>query len=244
MDIIPAIDLRNNKCVRLYKGDYSKETVFSDDPVDVSRTWKEKGARRLHIVDLDGAKNGFPCHLRMSKQIAEDSGMKIQLGGGIRDSESFSAVIEAGIDRAMLGTSAIENPDFVEDMVSIHGANRVMVAVDSYANRVAVRGWTSESSQTVTEVISSMSKRGVINFLYTDIERDGTLTEPNFAQIEQILRKTNVQLTAAGGISRLSDLKTLDSLGVDAAIIGKALYTQDIDLAEAFEMVSRRKNND
>jgi phosphoribosylformimino-5-aminoimidazole carboxamide ribotide isomerase len=233
MEIIPSIDLRGGKCVRLYQGDYDKETVYSDDPLGVALRWQEMGAPRVHIVDLDGAASGTQANLEVLKFIGSSINVPLQVGGGIRDMGSAENVIGMGVQRIVFGTSALENPSLVEQACRRFGTDAIVVGVDAKDGLVATRGWRKTSSTTVLNLIHQMTTLGVKRFLYTDISRDGTLSEPNFQAIEEIIKECAVALIASGGVSSLEHLKHLDSLGVDGAIIGKALYTGDIDLREA-----------
>ena len=179
MDIIPAIDLRNGKCVRLYQGDYTRETVFSDDPASMALRWKEAGAKRLHIVDLDGAAEGRLCNASVIEEIVHKVNLPVQIGGGIRTIETMDHLIGLGVKRVILGTIALEKPDMVEEACTRFAEN-VIVSIDVKDGFVRGRGWKEEGSITPQNVIRQMEKRGVRRFIYTDIARDVTLTEPNF----------------------------------------------------------------
>lgn len=233
MEVIPSIDLRGGRCVRLYQGDYGKETVYSDDPLGVALRWQEMGAPRMHIVDLDGAASGIPANLEVLKRLANSMDVPLQVGGGIRDMSSVEKILGMGVQRIVLGTSAVENPSLVEQACRRFGTEAVIVGVDARDGIVAIRGWRESSSITALDLIHRMMALGVRRFIYTDISRDGTLTEPNFQAIEVVIKDCDAALVASGGVSSIEHLKRLASLGVEGAIIGKALYTGDIDLREA-----------
>lgn len=237
MQVIPAIDLRGGKCVRLYQGDYERETVYSDDPLETALRWVDMGAKRLHIVDLDGAKEGSPANLAAVERIARAAGVPLHLGGGIRDLATARAAVSAGASRVMLGTAAVEDADLIRALLAELGAERVIVSVDAKDGRVALRGWTESSGALATELVDDMARLGVVRFLYTDISRDGTLTEPNFAATEALAARAGISVLAAGGIARVEHLARLAVLGAEAAIVGRAIYTGDIDLREAVEAV-------
>lgn len=232
MEIIPAIDLRQGKCVRLYQGDYGQETVFSEDPIAVARHWQSLGARRLHIVDLDGAYEGELCHASLVAEMARSVKIPLQLGGGLRRLEAVEQVLEFGVERAILGTAAIEDIALIREACQRFG-ERVIVSIDARDGFVATHGWRERTTITAIELVESMASLGVKRFIYTDIARDGTLTEPNFGAIADLLGKTSLPVIASGGISSLEHLKRLARLGVEGAIVGRALYTGDVDLKEA-----------
>ena len=233
MEVIPAIDLRGGRCVRLYQGDYDRETVFSDDPMEVARRWVDLGARRLHVIDLDGAKSGEQPNAEAAYRIAGEAGVPVQLGGGIRSVESARQAIERGIDRVLLGTAAIEEPDLLRKLVDELGPERVVVTVDARDGKVALKGWTETSEVEAEQLIMDMRVAGVSRYLYTDISRDGTLTEPNFDALERLTTISDVKIIAAGGISSVEHLSRLRDIGVESAVVGTAIYTGDIDLGEA-----------
>lgn len=237
MDIIPAVDIRDGKCVRLYQGDYGMETVFSDDPVATAMKWQSLGATRLHIVDLDGAAAGKPGNLKAITGIANTLVVPIQVGGGIRRLETIEELLKLGVDRIVLGTAAVENPNLVREACR-RFCQSVAIGIDAREGRVATHGWQQETELGAVELVRSMAELGARRFIYTDISRDGTLTEPNFSAILEIIDAIRYPVIASGGISSLSHLKVLAKLGVEGAIIGKALYTGDINLKEALETVS------
>ena len=235
MEVIPAIDLRGGKCVRLYMGDYEKETVYFDDPVEVARRWQKQGAKRLHVVDLDGALFGEPTHLDVIANIARSVNMPVQMGGGIRRILIAERLLKLGVSRIILGTAAVEDPNLVEETCRCFG-EAIVVSIDAQDGLVAVRGWKARSTVPAAELAKRMAALGVKRFVYTDIGRDGTLTEPNFEAIADLLKKTSLPIIASGGISSLKHIKRLKALGVESAIVGKALYTGDLDLEEAIKI--------
>lgn len=236
MEVIPAIDLKSGRCVRLYQGDYQRETVYSDDPVSVALTWQQEGAPRLHLVDLDGAAGGKPANLEILSQIIRSLSIPVQVGGGIRDEETAQTLLAAGADRVVIGTAAVEQPSMVEDLCRIHGADRVVVAVDARDGRVAIKGWTEQSLISAGELAQRMFLLGVTRLLYTDISRDGTLTEPNFEANAALVRDTGMAVLASGGITSLEHIRQLDSTGVEGVILGRALYDGVITLPEALSL--------
>jgi len=237
MEIVPAIDLRDGKCVRLYQGNYDEETIFSDDPVEVALEWQSLGAPRLHIVDLDGAVRGEPFNLDIIKEIASAVLIPTQLGGGIRRLETIEQLLKDGIERIILGTAAVEDPKLIEEACRKFSES-IIVSIDAREGHIATHGWCQETGLKTVEFSKAMMQLGVKRFIYTDISRDGTLTEPNFTTIAEMVNTTSLPVIAAGGISSLSHLKMLKSLGVEAAIVGKALYTGDINLKQAIAAIS------
>lgn len=238
MEIIPAIDLRNGKCVRLYQGDYNQETVFSDDPLEVALRWQSMGASRLHIVDLDGAAAGEIRNLEIITEIARAMLIPVQLGGGIRDLETIEILLKAGIDRIILGTAAVENPQLIIEACRLY-RDSLIIGIDAREGYVATRGWMNDTLQTAIELANTMIQYGVRRFVYTDISRDGTLTEPNFSAIADMINEIRLPVIAAGGIASVNHLTMLSKLGAEGAIIGRALYTGDIDLKRALSEVGR-----
>lgn len=211
--------------------------MFSDDPVDTALRWQSMGAPRLHIVDLDGAAAGEPCNLDIIKEIASVALIPTQLGGGIRQLKTIEQVLKAGVERVVLGTAAVEDHKLVEEACRSFSES-IIVGVDAWEGQVAVRGWRQQTELKATEFTESMVQLGVKRFIYTDISRDGTLTEPNFAAIFEMVNAVKSPVIAAGGISSLSHLKMLKQLGVEGAIVGKALYTGNINLKQALTTIS------
>ena len=237
MDIIPAIDVLGGRCVRLYQGDYDKQTVYSDDPAGVALYWEKEGASRIHVVDLDGAASGNRLNLAIIGRIAKGINIPIQVGGGIRDLTSAEELLGIGVSRIIMGTSAIEQPGLVKQACLSFGAQAVVIGVDARDGMVALRGWREVSSVKVLELVDDMIALGVNRIIYTDIYKDGTLTEPNFDAIEELVNGSGVSVIASGGISSIDHLKRLRDLGAEGAIIGMALYTGAINLEEAIAAV-------
>jgi phosphoribosylformimino-5-aminoimidazole carboxamide ribotide isomerase len=232
MEIIPAVDIRGGRCVRLYQGDYNQETVFDEDPVTAALTWYSQGAGWLHIVDLDGAVAGEPRNMEVIGEIMKESGLLIELGGGIRQEEVADKLLRQGIGRLVLGTAAIESRELVRKLCQRFG-EAIAVSLDARDGKIAIRGWQKNTVFEVLQLSREMVDAGVRRFIYTDIKRDGTLTEPNFDMMKRLIAETSVPVIVAGGISRLEHLRRIRELGAEGAIIGKALYTGDIDLGEA-----------
>ncbi|MFC1971658.1 1-(5-phosphoribosyl)-5-[(5-phosphoribosylamino)methylideneamino]imidazole-4-carboxamide isomerase [Chloroflexota bacterium] len=216
----------------MYQGDYHQETVFSDDPLDVAFKWQSMGAPRLHIVDLDGAATGEVRNLNIIKEIANAMLIPVQLGGGIRQLDTIEELLKAGVERVILGTSAVENPMLVTEACRRYRES-IVVGIDAREGYVATRGWIQDTKMTAVALAESMLQLGVRCFIYTDISRDGTLTEPNFSAITEMINQIRLPVIAAGGISSLHHLQMLAKLGAEGAIVGKALYTGNIDLKKA-----------
>jgi phosphoribosylformimino-5-aminoimidazole carboxamide ribotide isomerase len=232
MEVIPSIDLKGGRCVRLYQGDYKRETVFSDDPVGIARQWESLGAPRLHLIDLDGAAKGEPCHLKAISEIAGALKIPVQVGGGIRQIEVIRRLLKKGVQRVILGTVAVENPVLVKEACQQYG-EAIIVGIDAREGYVATQGWQKKTTITALELIQQMTTLGARRFIYTDILRDGTLTQPNFEAIAELVKETSLPIIASGGVTSISHLRKLNQLGVEGAIIGRALYTGDIKLEEA-----------
>ena len=222
----------------MYQGDYNQVTHFSDDPLDVALKWQAMGASRLHIVDLDGAASGEIGNIDIIQNIASAMLIPTQLGGGLRDIETIQKILTMGIERVILGTVAVENPELVQEACKRFN-DYIIVSIDARDGFVATNGWVKETNLTTLQFAESMVKLGARRFIYTDIVRDGTLTEPNFTAIAELVHSTRVPVIAAGGISSILHLKMLKQLGVEGAIVGKALYTGDIKLKEALAELNK-----
>ena len=222
----------------MYQGDYKQEMVFSDDPVETALRWQSLGAPRLHIVDLDGAATGELCNLDIIKQIASVVLIPTQLGGGIRQLETVEQVLKTGIERVILGTAAVEDHKLVEEACR-NFSDSIIVGVDAWEGHIAIRGWQQQTELKAAELIKFMVQLGVKRFIYTDISRDGTLTEPNFTAIFELVNTIRQPIIAAGGISSLNHLRMLKQLGVEGTIVGKALYTGDINLKQALATINQ-----
>ena len=238
MEVIPAIDIRGGRCARLFKGDYAQETVFDNDPVDAALRWVDTGARRLHVIDLDGAKDGMRVNADTVRRIVSAVDVPVQMGGGIRSVDDADAVMQMGVELAIFGTAAVENPDAVEESVEKFGSDHVCVSVDAKDGMVRTRGWLSETSIRATGLLNQMaSERNVRHFIYTDTTRDGTLSHPNFETVQEVVREIEYPIMVAGGIATVEDVVRLRDIGARAAITGMAIYTGSLDLADAIRAV-------
>ncbi|MHB1415569.1 MAG: 1-(5-phosphoribosyl)-5-[(5-phosphoribosylamino)methylideneamino]imidazole-4-carboxamide isomerase [Chloroflexota bacterium] len=235
MLMIPAIDIRGGKCVRLLQGDYEQETIYDDNPTAAALRWQKAGARRLHVVDLDGAAANSPQNLPAIASIAASVSIPVQVGGGIRRQEDIAALFAAGVDRAILGTAAVEDRSFVHQAVAKYG-RRIVIGIDAREGLVAVRGWRETSAVKAIDLAQEMESLGVARIIYTDISRDGTLTEPNYAGLAEMVAAVRIPVIASGGVSRLEQLQRLVALGVEGVIVGRALYTGHLDLTEALRV--------
>jgi phosphoribosylformimino-5-aminoimidazole carboxamide ribotide isomerase len=239
MDVIPAIDLLAGRCVRLYQGDYEKSQVFSENPVDVAKMWVEQGATRLHIVDLDGAKAGKIVNLGAIEAIAQAVSIPIEVGGGLRDKDSVQKLFNLGVNWAILGTVAVEQPNLVQQLCQ-EFPQRIIVGIDARNGQVATRGWLETSEVLATQLAVQMQELGAAAIIYTDINRDGTLTGPNLDALRELCGAISIPVIASGGVSSVTDLLSLLALeaqGVRGVIVGRALYTGDIVLKEALRAV-------
>lgn len=232
MQIFPAIDLIDGKAVRLVRGDYAQKTVYSDNPAAVARGFAQRGAGFLHVVDLDGARTGKPENLETIRRILSESGLKTEIGGGVRDEATVASYLEAGAYRVILGTAAITKPGFVRKMAASYG-ERIAVGVDIKDGYVAIKGWTELSAFTCLDFCASLQDDGVKTVVCTDISKDGLLGGANIALYRDLLEKFFLAFVASGGISTLEDVRTLAQMGMHGAILGKALYTGRLDLEQA-----------
>lgn len=234
MILYPAIDIRDGHAVRLMQGDYERETIYDADPVDAARRWEEDGARFLHVVDLDGAREGRLVNLEAVRRIASTVGIPIQVGGGVRYTDSVDSLIGAGAQRVVLGTAAMRNPDLLDMALKAHG-DRIVVSADVRDGRLAVEGWTERGRADAVEVVRRLSERGVTRFIYTPIEVDGTMEGPDLEQLKQVAAVTEAELIYSGGVGELSDLRSLACLAppnLDGVIVGRALYERRFTVAE------------
>jgi phosphoribosylformimino-5-aminoimidazole carboxamide ribotide isomerase len=229
--------LRNGKCVRLYQGDYNRETIFSENPLEVALKWQSLGAPRIHLIDLDGAAAGDVVNIEIIETIANAVLVPTQLGGGIRTLDNTSRLLKMGVERVIFGTAAVENTDLIKEACRKY-AEAIIVSIDAREGWVATRGWLRGTELKATRLAQDMARLGVRRFIYTDITRDGTLTGPNYGAISELIEAVKLPVIAAGGISSLEQLKVLRGIGVEGAIIGKALYTGDINLKKALEIAN------
>ena len=234
MILYPAIDLVGGKAVRLFKGDYAQMTVYSDDPVSVAKDFQKAGATRMHLVDLEAAKSGVPENAETIRAIAENTDLFLEVGGGIRTMQTLEAYLRLGVDRAILGTAAVTDPQFLREAVEKYG-DRVAVGVDLKDGYVAIKGWTETSDLTAESFFAKMEALGVKTVICTDISRDGAMKGTNRALYRELSEKFSIDLIASGGVSSIGDVTALKEMGLHGAIIGKAYYTGAIDLKQALE---------
>ncbi len=238
MLIIPAVDIRGGKVVRLEEGDYGKETVYYDDPPATARRWRDEGAGYLHVVDLDGAREGEPVNADIVEAIVREAEIPVEAGGGIRSIEAVDRYIDAGVDMVILGTGACSSGDLLERAVKKHG-RRVAASLDLRGGKAAVRGWTGTAEKTVAGLLAEFEKLGVGNLIFTDIARDGRLEGVDIVRVKEIVDSTSIRVTAAGGVSSLEDIIKLGSLDIRGVIVGKALYSGDVDFREAVKCLKK-----
>lgn len=235
MIIIPAIDLRGGRCVRLLQGDFERMTVYSDDPVAMALTWRSGGAQRLHLVDLDGSLAGTPLNRTVVGRIVHEVGLPVQVGGGIRDLKTLEAYLEMGVRWVIIGTAALRDPGFVRNACRLF-PGRVILGIDAAGGRVAVQGWTEKTAETAVALASRLADAGPAAIVYTDIARDGMQTGVNVEATGALAAAVGIPVIASGGVAGLADvdrLLTVEGLGVMGMIVGKALYTGALSLPEA-----------
>lgn len=235
MYIFPAIDLYEGKAVRLFKGDYDQMTVYSDTPHLIAKAFKDAGASHLHLVDLEGARDGSTPNLETIKKIIKETDLFTEVGGGIRNMDTVRAYLEAGVDRVILGTAAVENEEFVRQATAEYG-ERIAVGADIKDGKIAIKGWTEKSELDAMEFCEKMQRIGVRTVICTDISKDGAMMGTNHELYIAMSEKLSMQIIASGGVSSIEDVKRLAALGIYGAIIGKAYYTGAIDLKEAIEV--------
>lgn len=246
MEVIPAIDLLNGQCVRLYQGDYNQSEVFHEDPVVMAKQWADQGATRLHLVDLDGAKQGESVNLAVIEKIVKAISIPVQVGGGLRDTKGVAQLLKLGVDRAILGTIAVEKPELVQDLAQ-EFPRQIIVGIDARQGKVATRGWLETSEVEASDLAQQMEKFGVGGIIYTDIHRDGTLIGPNLEALRELTNGVKIPVIASGGVSCLRDLLSLlalEAIGVTGVIVGRALYTGDVNLTEAILAVGNGRLQD
>lgn len=232
MIIFPAIDLFGGKAVRLFKGDYQQMTIYNDNPVEVAKDFVSAGASAVHLVDLEGAKEGTTPNFETVCRIKRESGLFCEVGGGIRNMETADKYISAGLDRVILGTAAVSSPEFLHEAVKKYG-EKIAVGADVRDGKIAVSGWLETTSLTLDAFLSSMQEAGVKTVICTDISKDGAMRGTNLQLYKELSQKYSLNITASGGVSSLDDVKRLAALNLYGAIIGKAYYTKEIDLRAA-----------
>lgn len=236
MKIYPAIDIKDGKCVRLFKGQFSDVTVYGDSPAEMAKKWESQGGEFIHVVDLDGALKGHGVNAAKIREICESVSVPVQTGGGIRTMEDIEAKFACGIDRVIIGTKAVSDSEFVKHAVDKYGS-RIVIGIDAKDGMVAIEGWEKTSEFTSVEFAKKMVSLGVGTIVYTDIATDGTLAGPNVAAMAEMAGATGADIIASGGVGSLEHIKSLVPTGVEGVIVGKALYTDKVNLAEAIKAV-------
>jgi phosphoribosylformimino-5-aminoimidazole carboxamide ribotide isomerase len=239
MRIIPAVDIKNGRCVRLVQGKVDQETVYSNDPLAMANHWDEEGAQTIHVVDLDGAFQGSPINAEIVKNIIYSSSVDIQVGGGIRTLETIGNYVKAGAYRIILGTVAQQEPEFIEEACK-RFPDKIIIGIDARHGLVAVKGWVEVSEQKATDLAQKLKGYGIAGFIFTDISRDGMLQGPNLESIKEFAESAQLPVIASGGVSRLEDIKNLaklESYGVEGVIVGKALYDKTLTFKEARDVL-------
>jgi len=239
MIILPAIDIKDGCCVRLYQGDYAQVTTYDTDPVQAALRWQDAGASWLHIVDLDGAAQGLPANADLIRRICETTTLQIEVGGGMRSLAHIEQMLRLGVDRVILGTIAITDRALLQDALARWG-EQIIVGLDARDGWIAISGWRETSKVKAVTLAAELCETGVQRFIYTDISRDGALTGPNLPALKEMQHAISCALIASGGVSSLADLQALASLGVEGAIVGKAIYTGDVDLAVAIRNIEKQ----
>ncbi|HVC32447.1 MAG TPA: 1-(5-phosphoribosyl)-5-[(5-phosphoribosylamino)methylideneamino]imidazole-4-carboxamide isomerase [Chloroflexota bacterium] len=235
MLIIPGIDIKDGRCVRLYQGDYQKVTVFADRPSEVARRWQNEGAQLLHVVDLDGAYHGAPRNLKAIEGVIREVEIPVEVSGGLRSADAVQAVLDLGAARVVIGTVAVENRDLLANLTS-RWPGKVAVGIDARDGIVMTRGWQQQSEVRARDLAQDAVLHGAARVIYTDIERDGTLTEPNYTAAAEIVAAVTVPVIASGGVATVEHLRRLQAVGVEGVIVGRALYTGAVRLADALAL--------
>jgi phosphoribosylformimino-5-aminoimidazole carboxamide ribotide isomerase len=236
MILFPAIDIKDNKCVRLTQGKFDNMNVYSDDPVEMAKRWEGLGASYLHVVDLDGAKNEGFQNRKSIEKIANSIKIPMQTGGGIRSEERIKNLIDIGVNRVIVGTMAIENQKLLTELTKIY-KEKIAVSIDAYKGKVAIRGWQSVGDTDSVDICKFLEQIGIKTIVYTDISKDGMLSGPNFDVYEELSQKTNLDIIASGGVTTISDIEKLNNMKMYGAIIGKALYDNKLDFKEALMVI-------
>ena len=241
MEIIPAIDLQNGEAVRLYKGDYDKKTVYSKNPLEIAQKFEQMGAKYLHLVDLDGAKLGQTRNLEIVRKIKDQTNLKIEIGGGIRNLDTVSLYLEQiGVERVILGTAAAEKPDFLKELLVKYGLSRIVVGVDIREGFVSTSGWLEKTTLTYLSFLKDLEKIGVKTVIVTDISKDGTLTGPNFELYDEISKETSLDVIVSGGVKDSSDIQRAADSDFYGIIVGKAYYEGKINLEKEFNHANKK----
>ncbi|MCH4168099.1 MAG: 1-(5-phosphoribosyl)-5-[(5-phosphoribosylamino)methylideneamino]imidazole-4-carboxamide isomerase [Streptococcaceae bacterium] len=236
MQILPAIDIKNGRAVRLYQGDFNQETVVNESPLTQAEIFAQSGVDYIHVVDLDGALDGQATNAQLIAEIKAKTGLKIEVGGGIRSIAQIEAYLQAGIDRVIIGSMAVKSPDFVSESLQRFGSDKIVVGIDAKAGMVATEGWLEVSDVDYLILAKKMEDLGVRLFVYTDVDRDGTLAGPNFEHYQHLIDKLDeAKVIASGGVHAMSDLVTLEKIGVHGVIVGKAYYSGAITLSQLAE---------
>ena len=234
MVIYPAIDIKDRSCVRLTQGDYDKIIIYEKDPVKVAKRWESMGAEILHLVDLDGAKDGNRMNQPVVKEILENINIPIQLGGGIRDEDGIKTLLDLGVSGVIIGTVAVKNPTWIKKMIHKYG-DRIIVSIDALNGFIATNGWQEVSEIKAIDYIKEKKSYGLRRIVYTDIEKYGMLIGPNFHIYEELAKKVSIEVIASGGVTSLEDIKRLKAMNMYGAIVGKALYDGKLDLEEVLK---------
>ena len=241
MILYPAIDILDAKAVRLQQGEYDQGTFYDDDPVDAAKRWADGGAEYIHVVDLDGAREGDIENLATIERITAAVDCGIEVGGGLRSTEAVGLMLEAGAARVVIGTAALRDPEFLAEVIETHGASRVVVSVDARGGKVSLAGWTESSGVDVADAVTDLSGRGVERFLFTPIEVDGMMTGPNLPELTRVAAATDASVIASGGVGELEHLRQLRAqapANVEGVIVGKALYEGRFTVPEALEALA------
>ena len=246
MNVIPAIDLLEGRCVRFYQGDYERSQVFDNNPAHVAKLWVDQGATQLHIVDLDGAKTGSLVNRQAIEAILQAVQVPVQVGGGLRDKSGVRQLLDMGVERVILGTVAVEQPQLVEQLCQ-EFPGQIIVGIDARNGKVATRGWLETSEVTAIDLAKQMQHLGTAAIIYTDIHRDGTLSGPNLEALRELANAVSIPIIASGGVSSITDLLSLlalEPLGVSGVIVGRAIYTGDVSLKSAIQAVGQGRIQD
>jgi len=240
MDVIPAIDLMSGKCVRLIQGQYHRQIIYKDDPVAQAQEFVDAGAKWLHIIDLDGAKVGNPVNIEIVKAISDAVDLKVETGGGIRDEDSIRRMLDMGIERVIIGTSAISEFEWFTEMTNKF-PEKLVLSLDARGSKVSIRGWTHESPQKLWDFASQSANLPLAAIIYTDINKDGMMAGPNLERTQALVQAVDIPVIAAGGVTNVDDVGKLKDLGVAGAIIGRSIYEGTIDLKQAIRAAKNRE---